>query len=418
MIHICFPLHDASGGYSKYAGTALCSLFEHTKAGVGIHLIHDETLSAENHQRFLDLTNGYRQKIFFYKIPSCQFEKYSNLSGRFTIGTLFRLMMPDVLPGSIHRLIYLDADILVKMDIQELWEFDLHGNVLAARRDVREERWLCDVLGAVSHEEYFNAGVLLLDLDEIRRNYRLLDQCLQFFQAYPDCQYADQDAMNTIRLLDSCRTGNIRIIYFSSGGTVYGIPRQLPLNEGHRTDPISVYGIQKLSIEKCLEYYGRTYGLDYIILRISNPYGSYQDPRVGQGAIAVFLARALLGQKIEVWGDGSVIRDYIFVQDVISACMKMISYKGNERIFNVGSSQGYSLQEILYLIQGFIGHAISVQYLPRRIQDVPANILDNSLLRGETDWEVHTSLEDGLSYMLESWDANSNEYCFLSGDRK
>lgn len=198
MIRICFSLHDASGGYSKYAGTALCSLLDHAKAEVGIHLIHDETLSAENRQRFLDVANGHRQKIFFHEIPSSKFGQYSNLSGRFTIGTLFRLMIPDVLPESIHRLIYLDADILVKMDIQELWEFDLHGNVLAARRDVREERWLCDVLGAVSHEEYFNAGVLLLDLDEIRRNYRLLDQCLQFFQAYPDCQYADQDAMNTI----------------------------------------------------------------------------------------------------------------------------------------------------------------------------------------------------------------------------
>lgn len=100
-----------------------------------------------------------------------------------------------------------------------------------------------------------------------------------------------ENVLPTIRLLEACKNKCLRVIFFSSGGTVYGIPRYLPINEEHRTDPISAYGIQKLTIEKCLEYYGRIYGLDYIILRISNPYGTYQEPVSDQGVVAVFWQR-------------------------------------------------------------------------------------------------------------------------------
>ena len=123
-----------------------------------------------------------------------------------------------------------------------------------------------------------------------------------------------------IPLLHACAELGIRFIFFSSGGTVYGVPEFIPITEEHRTFPISPYGIQKLTLEKCIEYYGYVYDLDYIVLRITNPYGAYQDPTKKQGAIAVFLAQAMMGETIELWGDGSVVRDYLFVKDLMKAC--------------------------------------------------------------------------------------------------
>lgn len=198
MIHLCFPLHDAKGIYSKYLGTAICSVLEHTNADISIHILHDETLSVENRRRFEEMVSRYKRQLFFYEINTRELNSYHDLAGNFTIGTLFRLMIPDILPHDIERLLYFDADLLVLLDIVELWKIPLEGNLVAARVDAREERWLCDVVRLTTHEEYFNAGVLLMNLAQIRRQYRLLEQSCDFFHEHPDCQYADQDAMNTL----------------------------------------------------------------------------------------------------------------------------------------------------------------------------------------------------------------------------
>lgn len=223
----------------------------------------------------------------------------------------------------------------------------------------------------------------------------------------------ESNVLPSIRLLDACARKQIRkFIYFSSGGTVYGVPRHVPIDEGHRTEPISPYGIHKLAVEKCIEYYGRSYDLDFTILRISNPYGEAQDPFANQGVIAVFLAKALLGQPIEIWGNGSVIRDYIFVQDVIDACMRVINYKGNRKIFNIANGKGYSLDELIYIIQKQIKKIVDVKYLEGRVQDVPANILDISLAEKELGWQPHMCLEKGINRMIEAWNFNEKRFRF------
>lgn len=220
----------------------------------------------------------------------------------------------------------------------------------------------------------------------------------------------ESNVLPTIRFLDACVARKIRVVYFSSGGTVYGSSRYLPIDEGHRTEPISAYGIQKLTIEKCFEYYGRTYGLDYIVFRISNPYGMYQNPLANQGVIAVFLSRALLGQTIEVWGDGSSIRDYIYVDDVMTACLNIMHYTGEFKIFNVGSGKGYSLHEIIYIMRHQLDIVVDVRYLSSRIQDVSTNILDNSLLKRELHWNLQVDLEQGMRKMLASWDTKTKTF--------
>jgi len=220
----------------------------------------------------------------------------------------------------------------------------------------------------------------------------------------------ETNVVPTVRLLDACASRQLRLVYFSSGGTVYGVPRYVPIDEGHRTEPISAYGIHKLSVEKCIEYYGRTYGLDYDILRISNPYGRYQDPKARQGAMAVFMARAILGQPIEIWGDGSVIRDYVDVDDVMDACMKLLLYHGDVHVFNIGSGKGYSLQAMLYRMERELGEPIEVHYQSSRVQDVPANVLDNSLARKELEWMPRTGFEAGIHKMHRLWNPRRRDF--------
>ena len=129
-----------------------------------------------------------------------------------------------------------------------------------------------------------------------------------------------------------------------------------------------------------------------------------------QGAIAVFLAKAIMDQAINVWGSGNVIRDYIFIDDVIEACIKTMQYEGNKCIFNIGSGKGYSLNEIIYKMQKQLGKIVQVNYLPGRIQDVPENILDIKLMEKEMKWKPKVSINDGITSMIDRWDNHTK--CF------
>ena len=214
----------------------------------------------------------------------------------------------------------------------------------------------------------------------------------------------------SIRLCEACVKLNVKVIFFSSGGTVYGIPRYLPIDENHETNPISTYGISKLAIEKCLMYYGYTKKLDYIILRIANPYGKGQNLNNQQGLIGVSLSKALMGNAIEVWGDGNIVRDYIYMEDLLEAIKLIISYNGNYRIFNIGDSKGYSVNEVVSIIHKYVKPRVSVKYKPGRIQDVPANILSHELLSDETGWIPKVSLEEGIKRLIYSWDAKKKMF--------
>src|SRR3989339_950984 len=153
----------------------------------------------------------------------------------------------------------------------------------------------------------------------------------------------ESNLLFTVKLLNCLAKSKIeKIIFLSSGGTVYGQPTTLPIVEAHSTNPRCSYGIVKLAIEKYLSLYHQLYGLNYVVLRLSNPFGEYQSVKARQGAVAVFLGRALCGQPVEIWGDGSVVRDYVYISDVIDAMIKAMHYSGPERLFNIGSGCGLS----------------------------------------------------------------------------
>jgi UDP-glucose 4-epimerase len=191
-----------------------------------------------------------------------------------------------------------------------------------------------------------------------------------------------------------------KLVFSSSGGTVYGEPIYVPLDESHPTNPKALYGVTKLAIEKYIYYCNREYGINASILRVSNPYGERQRVGSGQGAIGVFLHKALKGESIEIWGNGNIQRDYIYIEDVADAFVRALGYRGEKSILNISSSEGKTLNELLDLIEGILGRPIERNYLPQRNFDVGVNVLDNSLAKKELGWAPKVSLIDGINRNL------------------
>jgi len=208
----------------------------------------------------------------------------------------------------------------------------------------------------------------------------------------------ETNVLGTLRLLThAVRLGVKKVVFVSSGGTVYGIPRTVPVDENHPTDPISSYGITKLAIEKYLHLFFDLHKLDYTILRVSNPYGERQRTLALQGAIAIFLGKVLRGETVDIWGDGTTIRDYVYIGDVIQALLRAGAHNSPARVFNIGSGAGLTLNEVLDEIERATGMKSKRNYATARGFDVPRNILSIARAKAEMGWEPRTSFADGLA---------------------
>ena len=191
----------------------------------------------------------------------------------------------------------------------------------------------------------------------------------------------------SISLISAGRPAYARSCSASSGGTVYGIPKVVPITETMENSPISAYGIAKLAIEKYLYLYEYLHGLNYMALRIANPFGPYQDPKKRQGIVAAVITCILANKPIEIWGDGTIVRDFIYIEDVVSAFISAACYDGDARILNIGSGVGRSIDDIV----ASVGQAMGVDepqkvYRLGRASDVPINVLDISLASRELCW--------------------------------
>lgn len=205
----------------------------------------------------------------------------------------------------------------------------------------------------------------------------------------------------TVRLLDVMRGVGVRnLVYLSSGGTVYGIPQTDPITEDHPVQPISSYGIVKLAIEKYLHFEKHMHGLRYCVLRASNPYGARQGHKGVQGVLGTYLWRAATGGPVEVWGNGSVVRDYIHVTDVAALCASALSSSACG-VFNAGYGEGASILEIISMIENTTGRPLKPDFKPSRKFDVPRVVLDSTRARREFDWWPKIGLQDGIR---QTWD--------------
>lgn len=208
-------------------------------------------------------------------------------------------------------------------------------------------------------------------------------------------------AFPTMRLTQLCSELNIKFVYFSSGGTVYGnrvVP--IPFKETDERNPISYYGLTKLMLENNILFEHRTLGLKYLIIRPSNPYGHGQALNGKQGIIAVALGKILSGQTIEIWGDGSSVRDYIYIDDLGKIFSQLIENEVENTTVNIGSGVGYSVNQIIDVLKKIVQEPVEVEYKPARSADVSTMILSTELLRSYVDLDL-TALEDGIKIFYD-----------------
>lgn len=183
----------------------------------------------------------------------------------------------------------------------------------------------------------------------------------------------------TAKILESCvRCGVKKVVFLSSGGTVYGKEVECPLDESVATNPITSYGVQKITIEKLLYLYNYMYGLDYRVIRLANPYGPYQRPNGILGAVTTFTYKALKGEEIEVYGDGSVIRDFIYIDDAIRGILNIVGGESEYKVFNLGCGYGTNISTVLSTIEKTLKIELKIIHKPARKVDVPTNFLDIS----------------------------------------
>jgi UDP-glucose 4-epimerase len=207
--------------------------------------------------------------------------------------------------------------------------------------------------------------------------------------------------VGTINLLDSMqRLGLSRILFLSSGGTVYGIPDMIPIPETHALRPISSYGIVKAAIEHYLEMYRRTRGFSPLIVRASNPFGPRQAHSGVQGVISTFLRQILTGQPLEIWGDGAVVRDYLDVSDLAELCVRA-GTSDREGAYNAGNGNGLSINEIVDAIRRVTRSDFEIVYKPGRPLDIPCSVLDCSRAKSDFGWECKIGFDSALR---STWD--------------
>lgn len=211
-------------------------------------------------------------------------------------------------------------------------------------------------------------------------------------------------------LFEACVRNKVKkVVFISSGGTVYGREADCPLKEKTATNPISSYGIQKITIEKLLYLYHYLYGLDYRIIRLANPYGPYQRPNGVLGAVTTFTYKALRHEKITVYGDGSVIRDYIYIDDAIRAMQKIVEGESKHRTFNLGCGEGTSIKKVLETIEQVLNVPLEIEYKEGRKVDVPENYLDISRYEKYYGALNPVSLEEGIQKTAEFM---KQHYCY------
>ena len=208
--------------------------------------------------------------------------------------------------------------------------------------------------------------------------------------------------VTTSKMLEACVRQKVKkIVFISSGGAVYGKNVISPIKEDDEQYPITSYGIQKLTIEKTLHMLYEQYGIDYRIVRLANPYGPYQRPNGKLGVITTFVYKCLNNEPVTLYGDGSVVRDFIYIDDAVELIIKISQYDGNEKLFNLGSGKGTSIKEVIRDIQEVLGHAMDIQHEAARNVDVPISYLNIDRLKNAVGEYRFLPLTDGIQKTAE-----------------
>ncbi len=216
-----------------------------------------------------------------------------------------------------------------------------------------------------------------------------------------------------IRLLQALRElapGSVTLTFASSGGTVYGKLSEIPVAETHELRPITVYGTTKVAAEEYLRLYQQVYGVDVRIARLSNPYGAGRTTSGLQGVIGAIVSRALRDETISIWGDGSVVRDFIHISDAVSGLLALSSASLSSlqfSEFNVGTGEGTSIKDVIQVLESILHRSVRVRYEPARAYDVPISILDITRAKHFLLWRPQVSINQGIARTVDAFKADS-----------
>ena len=205
-----------------------------------------------------------------------------------------------------------------------------------------------------------------------------------------------------VEFLDQCVAAGVeRFVFLSSGGTVYGPVSSIPVLETAPTHPISSHGVTKLTVEKFIELNAQLHGLDFVILRVANPFGPGQVFRKGQGLIPALVSRYNAGLPVSIIGDGSAARDYVYIADVVDAIVASLDLPGTPKaLLNIGTGIGRSVIEVVEAIEAVAGITFDIERLPARPTDVPTIALDISRAQEVLGWSPQTEFTSGLERTL------------------
>jgi UDP-glucose 4-epimerase len=212
---------------------------------------------------------------------------------------------------------------------------------------------------------------------------------------------ASVNIIGVLNLLEACIRNSVRkVIFASSGGAIYGEHEYFPADEAHPTNPISPYGVAKLTTEHYLFYYGAVYGLASVCLRYANIYGPRQNPEGEAGVVAIFASRMLRGETPIVNGDGKQTRDYVFVGDVVRANVLALDHAGSG-IFNVGTGRESDVNALFQIIRRSSGALCPEEHGPAKKGEQLRSVLNNAKIKSVLGWEPTVSLEVGLERTVE-----------------
>lgn len=207
----------------------------------------------------------------------------------------------------------------------------------------------------------------------------------------------------SIRLMEFCAKRDIKFVYFSSGGTIYGNRSDMkPFVETDEQRPISYYGWSKQMMENAILFKNRTEQLKYLIVRPSNPYGHGQNLHGKQGIVAVAIGKLLDGKPVEVWGDGSAIRDYIYIDDLAKIIYQLIDRDVHNQAVNIGSGRGYSVNDVLAFLKIISKQDFKIEFENARPMDVSNMVLDTTKMLSYVDVKLTPMLEGMKQFYQES----------------
>lgn len=218
---------------------------------------------------------------------------------------------------------------------------------------------------------------------------------------------AEVNVLGSLNLLSLClKKKPEKFIYASTGGAIYGEPDYLPADEKHPIHPNCAYGISKHTVEHYLELFHTLYHLNYTIFRFPNVYGPRQDPNGEAGVVSIFIGKMLKNNTPSIFGDGNQLRDYLYVNDIVAANMVSLK-KGDNRIYNLGSGKGTSVNELFKKLRRIIGFKKESEYSAPRLGEVNRIYLSAEKARRELSWQPKIELEKGLEKTVSFFKSHS-----------